>query len=319
MISIALDLYRIYNQGLQKGVIMSTQFLQLLDNQRSTHYSAFVSELSEDARIAWYPSAGTDFRPLYFLNEAFISNNPPLDGVDPREPDIFLYTDYGIYNEKFEHILFQGANPIVHEDGRAKVTLSNIEYLGRFNFSQYEDFQLTDSNRHFYNRIFFFYATIESDEFGSITKPILYAFCCNEQICSELMIPARAKVSHVIHVRYGHGFGGGNCSGHWIQHVLTSLRCEMYIHDGRSHYCKNEHRIIAHFGDIIPQEPISIVKTIREIDGHNWSESNRILWQEVKRNPELFPRYKPAQGIRYRRMQHMLSRMNKTNLYNILE
>lgn len=296
---------------------MSTQFLALLDNGRSAYYTAFVSGLTHHARIAWYPSAGTDFRPLFYLNNAFLLNNPPVNGEDPIEPDIFLFTDYGLYNEIFKKILFYGADPIVHDDGRSKVTLSDIADFGRIDFDSYPDYQLTEKNAHFFNRVFFFNVTIESSEFGSITKPVLYAFCCNEQICSELMIPMRAKVSHIIHVRYGHGFGGGNSSGHWIQHILTSLSCEIYIHDGLSHYYDNEYRIISYYGVVIPQEPISIVKTIREIDGRGWSESTRILWQQVRRNPELFPRYKPDGAMRFHRLEHMFRRMNNSNLYNI--
>jgi len=249
---------------------MSTQFLALLDNGRSVYYTAFVSGLTHHARIAWYPSAGTDFRPLFYLNNAFLLNNPPVNGEDPIEPDIFLFTDYGLYNEIFEKILFDGADPIVHDDGRSKVTLSDIADFGQIDFDSYPDYQLTEKNAHFFNRVFFFNVTIESSEFGSITKPVLYAFCCNEQICSEL-----------------------------------------------THYYDNEYRIISYYGVVIPQEPISIVKTIREIDGRGWSESTRILWQQVRRNPELFPRYKPDGEMRFHRLEHMFRRMNNSNLYNI--
>ncbi len=296
---------------------MSSQLLQLLDNRRSVQFTKFVSSLEHEARIAWYPSAGTDFRALFYLNDVFLSANPTIEGEDPKEPDIFLYTDYAMTNDRFNHILFHGGETVIHDDGRSTVTLSDIADFGRIDFDSYPDYQLTEKNAHFFNRVFFFNVTIESSEFGSITKPVLYAFCCNEQICSELMIPMRAKVSHIIHVRYGHGFGGGNSSGHWIQHVLTSLSCEIYIHDGLSHYYDNEYRIISYYGVVIPQEPISIVKTIREIDGRGWSESTRILWQQVRRNPELFPRYKPDGAMRFHRLEHMFRRMNNSNLYNI--
>lgn len=272
---------------------MSAQLLQLLDNRRSPKYSELLSRLCPQPRIAWYPSAGTDFRPLYFLSDHYLSNNPPVNGVDSREPDIYLYTDYRIYNELFEKILFRGENPIIHDDGRSKVVLSDIEYLGRIHFASYPDYTLTEENAHFFNRVFFFYVTIESAQFGLITKPVLYAFSCNEQFCSELMIPSGGKISQVIHVRYGHGFGGANCSGHWIQHVLSLLGCEMYVHDGLSHYSYNEHNIIEHYGNVIPQKSLLVFKTIREIDGLNRSHSTRIIWQEVQNKPDVLLQYKP--------------------------
>ena len=284
---------------------MSSQLLQLLDNRRCPRYSELISRLGPQPRIAWYPSAGTDFRPLYFLSEVYMSNNPPNHGEDSKEPDIYLFTDYHIYNELFERILFKGEQPIIRDDGRSKVILSHIEYLGRINFTSYPDYTLTEENAHFFNRVFFFYVTIESAQFGTIIKPVIYAFSCNEQFCSELMIPSGAEISHVIHVRYGHGFGGANCSGHWIQHVLYSLSCEIYVHDGLSNYSYNEHRIIEHYGDVIPQKPMSIFNTIREIDGRNWSDSTRIIWQQVQKNTHVLPHYKPNPKMRFHRLNTM--------------
>ena len=163
---------------------MSSQLLQLLDNRRSVQFTEFVSSLEHEARIAWYPSAGTDFRALFYLNDVFLSANPTIEGEDPKEPDIFLYTDYAMTNDRFNHILFHGGETVIHDDGRSTVTLSDIADFGRIDFDSYPDYQLTEKNAHFFNRVFFFNVTIESSEFGSITKPVLYAFCCNEQICS---------------------------------------------------------------------------------------------------------------------------------------
>lgn len=297
---------------------MSTQFLRLLDNRRGVNYSAFVSSMKDEARIAWYPSAGTDFRTLFYLNNAFLGSSPAIEGEDPKEPDIFLYTDYALNDNAFEKILFHGGNPVIHDDGRAKVTLSNIENLGRIDFESYPDYRLTEENKHFFNRVFYFNATIESADFGSITKPILYIFCCNEQICSEILLPVNAKISHIIHVRYGHGFGGGNSSGHWIQHVLYPLQCEIYIHDGLSHYYENEYRIISYYSEIIPQEPLTILKTIREIDGRGWSDSTRIIWQSVKRNPDISPSYLPEIHMRFRRLDLQLQRNYESDISHFL-
>ena len=297
---------------------MSSQLLQLLDNRRSVQFTKFVSSLEHEARIAWYPSAGTDFRALFYLNDVFLSANPTIEGEDPKEPDIFLYTDYAMTNDRFNHILFHGGETVIHDDGRSTVTLSDIENLGRIEFDSYSDYQLTEQNRHFYNRVFFFNATIESADFGSITKPVLYIFCCNEQLCSELLLPMKAKVSHVIHIRYGHCFGGANSSGHWLQHVLSLLQCEMYIHDGLSHYYDNEQRIISYYSEVIPQESISTLTTIREIDGRGWSYSTRIIWQAVITNEDISPRYIPERHSRFRRIDHLLRRNYETDISNFL-
>ena len=296
---------------------MSTQFLRLLDNRRGVQFSNYISNLEHDARIAWYPSAGTDFRALFYLNDAFLTMCPTIVGEDPAEPDIFFYSDYDLMSSTFEQILFHGGNPVIHDDGRAKVTLSDIEDLGRLNFEPSPAFQWTERNSHFFNRVFFFHATIESAEFGSITKPVLYAFCCNEQLCAELLLPLRAKVSHVIHVRYGHGFGGANCSGHWIQHALSPLQCEVYIHDGLSYHDQIEANIISYYGDVIPQEQISAFTTIREIDGRGWSDSSTIYWQTIRNIPNVLPMFKHS-GIRSMLRRELILRQNSKTVNSYL-
>jgi len=301
-----------YVFSMNRGLNMSTQFLRLLDNQRGRQFTKYVEQLDHDARIAWYPSAGTDFRALFYLNDAFLSTSPTIEGKDPAEPDIYLYSDWNLMSNRFEEILFHGGNPVIHDDGRSKVTLSDIEDLGQLKFDPYPAYQLTEKNALYYNRVFFFYATIESATFGTITKPVLYAFCCNEQLCSELLLPLKARVSHVIHVRYGHGFGGANCSGHWIQHTLAPLQCEVYIHDGLAYHDRVEAGIINYYGDVIPQEQISTLTTIREIDGRGWSDCRTIVWQKVSVTPDVFPTYSVGRIKHIRRRTLLLQRVTKS-------
>ena len=298
------------------GYSMSTRFLHALEQRGNTHFSAFIANLCHDARIAWYPSAGTDFRPLFFLDETFYAQHPTDGKADPLQPDIFLYTDYDLMSKPFEDALFHQGNPVIHEDGRTKVTLMNIEHLGRCEFAPYSVHQEHERNSHYFNRIFFFQVKIES-RLGTFIKPVLYAFCNNEQICSELLIPVRATVSHVIHVRYGHGFGGANCSGLWIQHVLPLLNCEVYIHDKMAHDSAAEQVVIRHYGNVIPQNQIATFATIRTIDGKCWSDSRKIVWQLVERDKHANIIYHYNRELRELRLRTRMIMKNQ-RMYNFL-
>ena len=295
---------------------MSTRFLYALEKRGNKHFSAFIANLSHDARIAWYPSAGTDFRPLFFLDEAYYAQHPPDGGIDPQQPDIFLYTDYNLMSKPFEEALFHQGDPVIHDDGRTRVTIMNIEQLGRCDFAPYSVHQEHEGNSHYFNRLFFFHVKIES-RLGTFIKPVLYAFCNNEQLCSELLIPIRATVSHVIHVRYGHGFGGANCSGLWIQHVLPLLNCEVYIHDNLAHESASEHVVLRHYGNVIPQNQIATFTTIRTIDGKCWSDSSNIIWQLVERDKQAKIVYHYNRNLREMRLGSQRIIRNQ-RMYNFL-
>lgn len=295
---------------------MSTRLLYALEKRGNENFSAFIANLRHDARIAWYPSAGTDFRPLFFLDEAFYAEHPPDGGNDSLPPDIFLFTDYALMSKSFEEALFHQGNPVIHDDGRTRVTLLNIENLGRIDFGPYAIHREHKENEHYFNRVFFFNAQIESS-FGTFVKPVLYAFCNNEQLCSELLIPIRAVISHVIHVRYGHGFGGANCSGLWIQHVLPLLNCEMYIHDTLAHDSDFERKVIKHYGNVIPQNQIAKFQTIREIDGKCWSHSTKVVWQLVERDRNVSIIYQYNRELREKRF-HSRMIMRNNRMYNFL-
>ncbi|NBP63801.1 MAG: hypothetical protein EBU66_03850 [Bacteroidetes bacterium] len=295
---------------------MSTRLLHAFEKHGNEHFSAFIAGLDHDARIAWYPSAGTDFRPLFFLDEAFYAEHPPDTGKDPHPPDIFLFSDYNLMSRVFEQALFHKGSPIIHDDGRTRVTLMNIENLGKIDFQPYEIHQENKDNQHYFNSVFFFNVQIES-AFGTFVKPVLYAFCNNEQLCSELLIPIRAVTSHVIHVRYGHGFGGANCSGLWIQHVLPLLQCEVYIHDNLVHNSSLEETVIKHYGNVIPQEQIAKFETIRKMNGKCWSESRLIVWQLVERDNNVNIIYHYNRELRDMRFRsRMIMRNNR--MYNFL-
>ncbi|MFM7758156.1 MAG: hypothetical protein ACKO6J_04405, partial [Crocinitomicaceae bacterium] len=84
-------------------------------------FKQFLASFSGNPRIAWYPSAGEDFRALMYLNDAF-SLREPCKGIEPAAPDLFLYTDY--FPWTFSQFL---RTPILR--ARVNSHLANAPYL----------------------------------------------------------------------------------------------------------------------------------------------------------------------------------------------
>ena len=265
---------------------MQNEFLRFFQHNHGklNHFSRYLDSLDHEVRIAWYPSAGMDFRALFFLDDAFAIAHPTSTGKDVRKPDIFFMSDWcpGFVGERFTSALLNEKDTIIHDDGRTRVTVFNIEKLGRIDFSPYPSFRLHKENSDFFNNVYFFHAKIESNEFGEIIKPVLYAFSCNEQLCAELLLPKSAHVSHIIHVRYGFGFGGANSSGYWLHYAMHLLGTEMYINDCTSSLSNNDQEIVDYYKHLIPNRIQVAFETIREIDGKSWSDVHKVIWQRVR-------------------------------------
>ncbi len=55
---------------------MSKELLSNLNGNKSGHLKRFIDEFDGDPRIAWYPSAGTDFRALLYLHPSYSQLHP---------------------------------------------------------------------------------------------------------------------------------------------------------------------------------------------------------------------------------------------------
>lgn len=55
---------------------MSKELLSNLNGNKSGHLKRFIDEFDGDPRIAWYPSAGTDFRALLYQHPSYSQLHP---------------------------------------------------------------------------------------------------------------------------------------------------------------------------------------------------------------------------------------------------
>ena len=79
---------------------MSIQLLTELNGSKKGALKKFIDTFKGEPRIAWYPSAGVDFRALLYLSPQYAASDP-VDVEEPQTPDIFLFTDYFPWDKYF--------------------------------------------------------------------------------------------------------------------------------------------------------------------------------------------------------------------------
>ncbi len=255
---------------------MSKQLLLNLNGNKKGELKKFLDNLSEEPRIAWYPSAGEDFRPLLYLHPSFAKLSPPSQ-PEPEPPDLFLFTDY--FPWKYSTFLDK---PIIYADDRTFVSVGHIEELPNLNLLPLHD-ELVDFTEGSIatDRALFLKTYIHSDKLGSISHPVIYAFAENETFYCRKLAPANAIITHIIHVRYGgSGCGGGKASGIWLLNVLKQLKCEVFITDGH-HYWQSGDEFALEFCPSIPRQSDAKLTPIRILPGYKWSGHGDVSWNLV--------------------------------------
>jgi len=254
---------------------MTRQLLTDLNGNKTGQLKKFLDDFKGEPRIAWYPSAGEDFRALLYLHPNFTHLHPAAL-QEPQPPDLFLFTDYFPWqNSSFLD------NRTIYSDSSTQIFIESIEELPRLNLPLNDEIVHFPKGSTATDRAVFLKVRIESDKLGSITYPVLYAFAENETFYCKKLIPNKATITHVIHVRYGGGCGGGGyASGVWLLNVLTKLNCELFITDGHHHWQSGDTKAIE-ICAFIPKENSSQLTPIRTIQSEGWSGHGDVSWNLV--------------------------------------
>lgn len=254
---------------------MSRQLLNNLNGSKRGQFKSFLDSFQGDPRIAWYPSAGEDFRALLYLHPAYSGLNPPT-APEPLPPDIFLFTDY----YPWQNSAFLDSKNIF-TDGRTRVFIEDMEELPRVDLRLHEELVDFPKGSTATGRVMYLKIKIYSDRLGCITYPVLYAFAENETFYCDKLILNTATITHIIHVRYGGGCGGGgNASGIWLLNVLKKLNCELFITDGHHHWQAGDDFALE-LCKSIPKESTANLIPIRTIKSEAWSGHGDVTWNLV--------------------------------------
>ena len=260
---------------------MSKSFLLELNGACEGSFKRWLASINGEPRVAWYPSAGTDFRDVLYLSKEYRSLDP-IDGDEPATPDLFLHTDYFPWSESS----FLDSRE-VYSDEFTKITLESIEELPRCDLPL--DPALVDFPRgsDATGRVVFLMLSVESKDLGSFKAPVLYVFSENTAFCAERLLSKNAKVSHLIHVRYGGGLGGGGkARGAWLLNVLQQLGCEYFLTDGTLEQSDGDRYALEKYPSLNTAGAQANFSQIRQLDGRSWSNYGDISWRRVGRGPK---------------------------------
>jgi hypothetical protein len=283
----------------EKRYIMSKELLYNLNGNANGLFKKHLDGFKGEPRIAWYPSAGEDFRALLYLSPKFsdlfeeVLNGEKLpqflqhdedynlqrvlrklpQGDEalrkklPAPPDLFLFTDY----YPWEGSTFLDKRTI-RTDEFTTVSVENLEELPHLNLPLHKEIVDFPSGSIATNKVLFMNIKIVSNDLGTIRFPVLYAFVENEAFFCEKLNPFHAKISHIIHVRYGGGLGGGgNARGVWLQCVLERLKCELFVKDESNHdWAGGDEKFLELCPDVRREDSVSLT-TIRTIPSAWWS------------------------------------------------
>ena len=260
---------------------MSKQLLRTLNGNHRGLFHDWLAQFEGEPRIAWYPSSGTDFRDLLYLSPAFARKEPGTK-PDPPPPDIFLHTDY----YPFDRSRFLD-NRTIYRDAKSRIWVKAIEELPKCQLPVDDQLVTSPEGSIATNRVIFIDIEVTSSILGHYSCPVIYAFCENTVFCAERMLPNKARISHIVHVRYGGGLGGGGKStGIWILNVLQKLQCEVFVTDSHYGHGYGDDYIYKKYPELAGDEDQSILKQIRKIPGERWSNHGDVSWNLVRKMTE---------------------------------
>lgn len=256
---------------------MSKKLLLSLNGNNQGALHKWLSAFNGEPRIAWYPSAGDDFRDLLYLNPKF-SELKPATTAEPETPDLFLHTDYFPWPTS----TFLDSRTI-HLDSRTNVVVRSIEELPKCDIPLDKGIVDFPQGSNATGRVLFLDVQVSSDLLGTYSVPVIYAFVENGAFCAQRILPNNGIISHIVHVRYGGGCGGGGkASGIWLLNVLRSLGCECLVSDGHYHRQSGDERTYALHPELAGPEDTSQLTKIRTLASEGWSGHGDISWNILK-------------------------------------
>ena len=257
---------------------MSRELLQDLNGNNDGPFLRWLNAFDGEPRIAYYPSSGEDFRDLLYLSPRF-SDHCPATGAEPRHPDIFLHTDYFPWSTS----TFLDSM-VIYDDARTRVKLRDIEELPRCVLPVDPGIVDFPAGSHATGRVVFLDVSVTSEKLGSFSAPVIYAFVENGAFCARKILAKKGKISHVIHVRYGGGCGGGGqSSGVWLLNVLQRMQCECFVTDNHYPQQSGDRRTYQLYPELSGNEDTKqLEKPIRTVCSDSWSCYRDVTWRTVR-------------------------------------
>jgi len=254
---------------------MSKELLYKINGKNDGTLKHFLDTFQGEPRIAWYPSAGADFRDLLYLNPKFFELMPIIER-EPAPPDIFIHTDYFPWSES----TFLD-KPNVYEGSGAKISIQTIEELPCADLSLDPQIMNSPKGKYAPGRMIFLRVGVHSNKLGKFSVPLIYAFVKNESFCAKMVLPEHGRFSHVIHACFSGVFGrGGKGTGAWLLHVLGKVGCEVFVTDGYYDDQAADKAALELYPEL--SGPKADLEMIRALKSEGWSSHGAMTWNLVK-------------------------------------
>lgn len=188
--------------------------------------------------VLWYPSAGADFRDILEMTPARREVFRIAD-----EPGIIIHTDY---NSGWTHL----DQDVVHQDARTTVRILErhalslcpafpVRYAVRPEFVDFPG----DSPRK--PTILLLKVRVSSNRLGEVERWVFFFMFENYNFLEELVLRHGLRISHLVKIREGCGFGGNRKSISVVYSLLAHIGVRYLLVDDEIHYCRETHARIA--------------------------------------------------------------------------
>lgn len=266
-------------------------FTRLNGNNRGAFHRYIQENKKKHLNICWYPSSGIDFRSLLYLSQTYTETiSPDLKGIPI--PDLFIHSDYMPWEHA--HQFFEQNE--LFRDENTTITVEEREWLIMYdqpaNFAEKMKAIVNGmTNPLLKNKGLFLKLRIDSAQLGSYRVPLFYVFAPNEDFFWRYLKPTGAAVSHIVHVRYGGGMGGGgNASGCWLQHVLAHLKTHVFITDN---HLEEQHGDRYFMDSVLKKGRFVMGKNqvrlipVNILPGEQWSNHGDVAWNLVTKENRI--------------------------------
>lgn len=208
-----------------------------------------LKELRKHKSICWYPSAGSDFRPLLYLSKSFYEKHEELSAENAVLPDLFIMTDcqalgyqnYSNYTachhqeiDKMQNGLLKRGG-VLFEDSSTRLTVKTISQFSISDIEPQEELIDSEKIASCYGQGY--YMTLQIDSHGNPTKAlgtwevdIIYLYAENTAFAKKILLQNQISIDYIVRVRYGGGFGGSNGTfGLWLYYLAGPLNVKYYV------------------------------------------------------------------------------------------
>jgi hypothetical protein len=255
---------------------MSLELLHTLNGSNTGSFKKWLDAFEGEPRIAWYPSAGTDFRDLMYLSGRYKEHS---NATGALPPDIYLHTDYR-HSSRSTFL----DTKMVYSDEKTTIEVIEFEELPQCILPRDDAVVFFADRNDATDRVLYLKLRVSSTILGDYEVPLLYAFVENAAFCAEKLLPSKSKISHIVHIRYGGGCGGGGyASGGWLLNVLQQLGCELFITDGRHKLQSGDERVCELYPSLSTDDnSYAHSDVLHVLPGASWSDYGNVTWNKIR-------------------------------------